>query len=114
MITNDYYLHVAERVVVGYYNYEIDQEVLPKGEKIIKVQTEAPSNYLGLNESEIFLDPLPEVNHDVTNRDTTEYRRQELKRMFYEIQFTDRIKEDSKEMAAEFERKLLIYNEEKR
>ena len=114
MIKNDYYLHLAERVVVGYYNYEMDQNVLPKGEKLIKVQTDKPSSYLGLDESEIFLDPLPEVNHDVTDRDTSDYRRQELKRMYYEIQFTDRIKEDSKEMAADFERKLLIYNEEKR
>lgn len=110
MTKNDYYLHIVEGVVVGFHNYEIDKDVLPRGEKLIKVQTDNPTNYLGLDEKQIFLDPLPEVEHDVTDKESLDYRRQELKRLFYEIQFTNEILEDAKDLQALYETKLREYN----
>ena len=109
MTKNNYYLHLINGVVVGYHSNEIDKDVLPKGEKFIPIETDSPANYLTLDEKQIYLDPLPEVSHDLTDRDTLTYRRQELKKLFYEIQFTNAIVEDSKALQAEFDSKLIEY-----
>ena len=111
MTKTNYYLHIVERVVVAFHSNEIDKDVLPKGEKLIKVETDNPTDYLGLKEDEIFLDPLPKVNHDVTDRESLDYRRQELKRLFYEIQFTKAIEEDAKELELLYDTKLREYRE---
>lgn len=110
MTTTNYYLQLVDGIVSAYHSHEIDKDVLPKGEKLIKIETDNPSAYLGLDEKQIYLDPLPEVNHDTVDKDTLNYRRQELKKMFYEIQFTNKIGEDSKELEVEFETKLREYN----
>ena len=111
MTKNDYYLHIVEGFVVAFQNYEIDKNVLPRGEKLIKVQTDNPTDYLGLHEKQIFLDPLPKVEHDVTDKESLDYRRQELKRLFYEIQFTKGILEDAKDLEILYDTKLREYNE---
>lgn len=111
MTKTNYYLHIVKRVVVAFHSNEIDKDVLPKGEKLIKVETDNPTDYLGLKEDEIFLDPLPKANHDVTDRESLDYRRQELKRLFYEIQFTKGILEDAKDLEALYEAKLREYND---
>lgn len=111
MTQNTYFLHLQNSIVVGFHSDDIDAKLLPKGEKTIKILTNEPSKYLGLDEKQIFLDPLPEVNHDVTDKESLSYRRQELKRLFYEIQFTKGILEDAKVLEAEYDTKLREYNE---
>lgn len=111
MTQNTYFLHLKDSYVVGYHSDDIDPKLLPKGEKTIKVLTNEPSKYLGLDEKQIFLDPLPEVNHDVTDKESLDYRRQELKRLFYEIQFTKAIEEDVKELELLYDTKLREYRE---
>lgn len=110
MTKNNYYLHLINGVVVGYHSNEIDKDVLPKGEKFLPIETDTPASYLNLDEKQIYLDPLPEVSHDLTDRNTLSYRRQELKKMFYEIQFTEVIKEDATDLKADYEIKLREYN----
>jgi hypothetical protein len=111
MTQNTYFLHLQNSIVVGFHSDDMDPEFLPRGEKTIKVLTNEPSKYLGLDEKQIFLDPLPEVEHDVTDKESLDYRRQELKRLFYEIQFTQGILEDAKDLEALYEVKLREYNE---
>lgn len=111
MTQNTYFLHLKDAIVVGFHSDDIDPEFLPRGEKTIKVLTNEPSKYLGLDEKQIFLDPLPEVEHDVTDKESLDYRRQELKRLFYEIQFTKGILEDAKDLELLYDTKLREYNE---
>ena len=111
MTQNTYFLHIKDSYVVGYHSDDIDPKLLPKGEKTIKVLTNEPSKYLGLDEKQIFLDPLPEVNHDVTDKESLSYRRKELKRLLYEIKLKKGILEDEKVLEAEYDTKLSEYNE---
>jgi hypothetical protein len=111
MTQNTYFLHLQNSTVVGFHSDDIDATLLPRGEKTIKVLTNEPSKYLGLDEKQIFLDPLPEVEHDVTDYDTLPNRRQELKRLFYEIQFTKGILEDAKHLGTSYDTKLREYND---
>ena len=111
MTKNKYYLHLINGVVVGYHSNEIDKDVLPKGEKFLPIETDTPASYLNLDEKQIYLDPLPEVSHDLTDRNTLSYRRQELKRLFYEINFTVAIKEDAKDLQLLYDTKLHEYND---
>ena len=110
MTQNTYFLHLQNSTVVGFHSDEIDANLLPRGEKTIKVLTNEPTAYLGLDEKQIFLNPLPAVEHDVTDKESLDYRRQELKRMFYEIQFTKGILEDAKDLDALYDAKLREYN----
>lgn len=110
MTQNTYYLHIETSKVIGYHSDLIDAKILPKGEKLIEIITDNPSKYVGLDEKQIFLDPLPEPK-DETDRDSLSFRRQELKRLFYEIQFTKGILEDAKVLEAEYDTKLREYNE---
>lgn len=109
MTQNIYFLHLKDAIVVGNHSDDIDPKLLPKGEKTIKVLTNEPSKYLGLDEKQIFLDPLPEVEHDVTEKKRFVFRH-ELKRLFYEIQFTNKIEEDSKQLEIDFKIKFREYN----
>ena len=111
MTQNTYFLHLQDSIVVGYHSDDIDSEILPRGEKTIKVLTNEPTKYLGLDEKQIFLDPLPEVEHDVTDKESLDYRRQELKRLFYEINFTVAIEEDAKDLQLLYDTKLREYRE---
>ena len=111
MTQNTYYLHIETGKVIGYHSDLIDAKILPKGEKLIEIITDNPSKYVGLDEKQIYLDPLPEVSHDLTDRNTLSYRRQELKRLFYEINFTVAIKEDAKDLQLLYDTKLHEYND---
>lgn len=111
MTQNTYFLHLKDAIVVGFHSDDIDPKFLPKGEKTIKVLTNEPTKYLGLDEKQIFLDPLPEVEHDVTDKESLDYRRQELKRLFYEINFTVAIEEDAKDLQLLYDTKLREYRE---
>lgn len=110
MTQNTYYLHLETGKVIGYHTDLIDPKILPKDEKLIEIITDNPTKYIGLDEKQIFLDPLPEPK-DETDRESLTYRRQELKRLFYEIQFTNGILEDAKDLEALYEAKLREYNE---
>ena len=110
MKQNTYYLHIETRKVIGYHSDLIDAKILPKGEKLIEIITDNPSKYVGLDEKQIFLDPLPEPK-DETDKNLLDYRRHELKKLFYEIQFTNEILEDAKDLQALYETKLREYNE---
>lgn len=109
MTQNTYYLHLETGKVIGYHTDLIDAKILPRGEKLIEIITDNPSKYIGLYENQILLDPLPEPT-DETDRDSLSYRRQELKRMFYESQFTKGILEDTKDLELLYDTKLKEYN----
>ena len=110
MTQNTYYLHLETGKVIGYHTDSIDPKILPKGEKLIEIITDNPTKYIGLDEKQIFLDPLPEPK-DETDRESLTYRRQELKRLFYEINFTVAIKEDAKDLQLLYDTKLREYRE---
>ncbi|MFY7938499.1 MAG: hypothetical protein ACOVOQ_14045 [Flavobacterium sp.] len=111
MTKNIYYLHIVNGIVAGFHSYKVDKKNVPENEKFIEVETTNPTNYIGLDEKEIFLDPLPPVIRDTVDKTTKLYLRSELKKLFYEIQFTKAIDEDVKELEVLYETKLREYRE---
>lgn len=109
MTKNIYYLHIVNGIVAGFHSYKVDEKNVPENEKFIEVETTNPTNYIGLDEKEIFLDPLPPVIRDTVNKKTKAYLRSELKKLFSEIQFTKAIEEDTKELELLYDTKLLEY-----
>jgi len=99
-------------MIIGYHTDLIDSKILPKGEKLIEIETNNPARYINLKESEIYDDPLPEPA-DQTDKNSLSFKRQTLKNLFYEIQFTNEIGEDSTDLQAEYDLKLTDYNESK-
>lgn len=105
-----YYLHIKGSIVIAYNSHESDSESLPRGEKFIKVETNNPNDYLGLNEKQILMNPLPVVS-PYEGENTLNVARVELKKLYLEIQFTKFIGEDIKELETSFNKKLDEYNE---
>jgi hypothetical protein len=108
MVNTTFYLHIKERKVIGWMNYEISKEVMPDDEKQIKISTQnSPDNYIGLEESQIYDDPLPKPA-EPSDLPLLVLRRK-LKKLHYEIEFTRKIDEDESELLAEYNLKLAEY-----
>jgi hypothetical protein len=108
MTKKTFYLHIKDSIVIAYNSHESDSKNLPRGEKFTAVETNNPHDYLGLNEKQIAMDPLPVVTPvESKNINSVRY---ELKKLYNEIQFRNKIREDVNQLEAEFNTKLVEYN----
>lgn len=110
---NDYYFLLENLIVIGWQTYSIDKDILPDGQELIKVSTSTPDAYIGLTKSQMFDDPLPAPVPDESYKDELSYKRQELKDLYFEIKFTEGIGESIVDLQADFDAKLIEYNDSK-
>lgn len=110
MTTTTFYLHLKERKVIGWMDYEINKDIMPDDEKQIKIETtNSPGNYIGLEESQIHDEPLPKAN-EPSDLPLLVLRRK-LKKLHYEIEFTKKLGEDETILINEYNLKLAEYIE---
>jgi hypothetical protein len=107
MKENTFYLQLHDGIVVGFNSHDIDAESLPIGVKIVAIETDAPMLYMGLEESQIYEDPLPVMV--IAKEKNSEILRKELKKLYDNIQFSESIFEDTTKLKEEFEIKRKEY-----
>jgi hypothetical protein len=109
----DYYLLLRDSIVVGWQSHTIATENLAENEVIKSVKTDNPEAYIGLDISQIYLDPLPVPEESESYKETQQWRRWKLKQLYLEIKFTEAIEEDVVALQSEFDDLLLEYNSNK-
>lgn len=113
MTTATYYLQLESDTVVGYHSYEVPKVNFDKASDIVRISTNEPEKYIGLARNQILLDPLPLPTPDESYKNEQSWRRNELKRLFYEIQFTVELTEDKTALKLEYDNILIEYNNNK-
>lgn len=109
-----YYLHLNEfDIVIAYHSDLFDKDNLAKGERLIEISTTEPERYLGLSGNEIFMNPLPEAPTDNNYADTLEGQRSRLKNLYFEIMFTREINENFGQLQEEYDRLIVLYDNQK-
>lgn len=109
----DYFLTLKSEVVIAWSSDEPVKSGLALDEKAVRVKTNNPDAYIGLNEDQIFLDPLPVPEPSEEYKNTQQWRRWRLKQLFEEIAFTAEIEEPTTELQNEYDALLLEYNDNK-
>lgn len=113
MATNEFYFFLQDDKVIGWRTDPIDKIYIEANQKQIKLSTTTPDKYIGLTESQMYEDPLPTPAPDDNYKQTLSYKRSVLLAAFLELEFVQAIGEDKTDAQADYDAKLLDYNNSK-
>ena len=113
MATNEIYFLLENNKVIGWRTDAIDKIYIGENQEQIKLSTTKPDSYIGLTKEQMYEDPLPVPAPDDSYKETLAYKRNTLKVAYFELHFTDAIGEDTTAAQADYDAKLLAYNDSK-
>ena len=108
--TGTYFFESHNGFCVGYHMQDLNREALPAGVDITEVTTtHDPNRYIGLDKAQLTVANPDFPDADPTDRESVSWRRGELYRLYYEIQFTTELGEDTTALQAEYDTKKADY-----